>query len=64
MERLADGGYTISDQVDIQGEGTSDFIFARGWLLEIVDLQSGDYYFLSNGREVRPIQELLGGGRS
>lgn len=54
VQRLADGGYAISDQVDLAGEGTADFIFGRGWLLEIVDLKSGEYYFLSDGKEVRP----------
>jgi len=60
MQRLADGGYAISDQVDIPGKGTSDFIFAHGWLLEIVDLESGEYYFLSDGKEVRPDARCFG----
>lgn len=54
MRILDDGGYAISDQVDISGEGTTDFIFGRGWLLEIVELTSGDYHFISNDQEVRP----------
>jgi AraC-like DNA-binding protein len=54
MQVLEDGGYAISDRVDIPGEGTTDFIFARGWLLEIVELAGGEYYFLSDGREVHP----------
>ena len=60
MQRLADGAYAISDQVEVPGEGTTDFVFARGWLLEIVDLASGDYYFLSDGKEVRPVGRYFG----
>jgi AraC-like DNA-binding protein len=54
MKRLADGAYAIADEIVIEGEGSSHFIFARGWLLEIVELRGGDYYFHSDGGEVRP----------
>ena len=60
MQHLHDGGYSISDRLDIAGEGTTDFIFARGWLLEIIELTSGAYYFLSNGKEVRPAGKRFG----
>jgi AraC-like DNA-binding protein len=54
MNTLPDGGYSISDVVDLPGEGTTNFVFARGWLLEIVELTGGDYHFISDGRNVRP----------
>jgi AraC-like DNA-binding protein len=54
MKVLPGGGYCISDKVAVPGEGQTDFVFARGWLLEIVDLDDGEYYFLSDGHEVRP----------
>lgn len=54
MEILDDGGYAISDRLDIPGEGATDFIFGRGWLVEIVELTSGDYFFYRDGDEVRP----------
>ena len=57
---LDDGGYAISDQVNIPGEGTTDFIFARGWLVEIVNLASGEYFFISDGTEVRPGRSCFG----
>jgi AraC-like DNA-binding protein len=60
MQILEDGGYAISDRIDIPGEGTSDFVFGRGWLLEIVELASGDYYFYSDGAEVRPPSSRFG----
>jgi AraC-like DNA-binding protein len=60
MQVLQDGGYTYNDQLAIDGEGTTDFVFARGWLLEVVDLEAGQYFFLSDGKEVRPAQNRFG----
>lgn len=54
MELLPDGSYSIEDEIAIDGEGVSPFIFGRGWLLEILDLNEGEFYFLSDGDEVRP----------
>lgn len=54
MQVLDDGGYAINDRISIPGEGVSDFVFGLGWLLEIVELSSGDYFFYSDGEEVRP----------
>jgi AraC-like DNA-binding protein len=60
MQVLNDGGYAISDQVNIPGEGTTDFIFGRGWLLELVEITSGEYFFISDGTEVRPGRRCFG----
>lgn len=60
MHVLEDGGYAISDHIDIPGEGATEFIFGRGWLLEIVELTSGEYYFLSDGEEVRSARNHFG----
>jgi AraC-like DNA-binding protein len=57
---LTDGGYAISDEIAIPGTGTSDFAFASGWLLEIVNVESGDYYFLRDGEAVRSITNRFG----
>ena len=54
MQVLGDGGYAISDRLKIDGEGASVFVFGRGWLLEIVEIERGEYYFYSDGRKVRP----------
>jgi len=59
-QRLADGGYAIADELRIPGEGTSNFVFGRGWLLEIVSLTDGEFYFYSDGREVRPVTSMFG----
>jgi AraC-like DNA-binding protein len=60
MQVLDDGGYAFSHDLDIPGEGSGDFCFARGWLLEIVDKMSGDYAFFSDGVLVRPSGRRFG----
>ena len=57
LGKLANGGYAISSEIDIPGEGATNFIFGRGWLLEIIELAEGEYSFFSDGREVRPASE-------
>ena len=60
MQVLDDGGYAISDRMKIPGEGVSDFVFGRGWLVEMIDVTSGDYFFYSDGDEVRPLGRRFG----
>jgi len=60
MDILPDGGYRINDEIDIPGEGFSNFVFGRGWLLEIIELSTGDYFFCSDGQEVRPDASRFG----
>lgn len=60
LTALTDCGYVISEDIDIPGAGTTDFAFARGWLLEIVNLRLGDYYFLRDGKAVRPVTNVFG----
>ena len=52
-QALPDGGYVIHDRFEIKGEGSSVFVFARGWLLEVVEIESGEYAFLSDDELVR-----------
>lgn len=54
MNVLPDGGYKIDDRLEISGGGDGYFVFGRGWLLEIINIDSGDYSFLSDGEIVRP----------
>ena len=60
MQFLTDGGFLITGRLDIPGEGSGDFVFGRGWLLEVVELTGGDYYFISDGREIRPRSKRFG----
>ena len=60
MRIVSDGVYAIRDDFEIPGEGTSEFMFAEGWLLEIVDIEAGDYWFVSDGEPVRPARNRFG----
>jgi AraC-like DNA-binding protein len=52
MKRLPDGTYAIGGDISIPGEGTSPFVVGVGWLLEIIELGSGKYFFFCDGKEV------------
>ncbi len=54
MQLLADGAYSISDDISIPGEGVSTFVFCAGWLLELIEIESGEFYFFRDGEDVRP----------
>lgn len=60
MQLLADGAYSISDEVSIPGEGVSTFVFCAGWLLEIIEIESGEFYFFRGDEEVRPRGKRFG----
>jgi AraC-like DNA-binding protein len=54
MQILPDGSYTIDDTIAIDGEGTAPFVFCRGWLLEIVKVESDQFCFYRASKKVRP----------
>jgi AraC-like DNA-binding protein len=54
MNVLGNGAYSIADEINIEAEGASPFVFGRGWLLEIIEVTSGEYYFVSGDKEIRP----------
>jgi AraC-like DNA-binding protein len=60
MQANPDGSFSISDSVDIKGEGCSFFVFGAAWLLEILDLTGGEFFFLSNGEPIRPAGRRFG----
>ena len=54
MQILSDGSYTIEDEVAIEGTGDSTMVFGRGWLLEVLDIESGEFYFYRDSEPARP----------
>ena len=54
MRILPDGSYTIDDAISIKGEGTSPFVFCRGWLLEVIEVESGEFCFYHDSKKVGP----------
>lgn len=60
MELLQDGSFSFSDQIEIAGRGRSFFVFGAAWLMEILELSEGEFFFESDGREVRPFGRRFG----
>lgn len=58
MQAQPDGTFSFNDRIDIRGDGASFFVFGEAWLLEILDLTSGEFFFFCDGEEVRPRQRL------
>lgn len=54
MHLLDDGGYAIDDRMEIPGEGSDYFVFTNGWLLELIEVEEGEFHFISERNEVRP----------
>lgn len=54
MVSLTDGSYAIEDELEIKGEGASPFVIGAGWLLEILELESGEFYFLRGEEKIIP----------
>ena len=53
MQILSDGSYAIEDEVTIEGTGDWPMVFGRGWLLELLDIESGEFYFYRDSEPVR-----------
>lgn len=60
MKPLPDGAYAIGDEIAVPGEGALPFVIGAGWLLEIVELSAGEYFFFRDGEEVRPAGARFG----
>ncbi|MBI3651865.1 MAG: helix-turn-helix transcriptional regulator [Acidobacteria bacterium] len=54
MALTAEGAFLIDDVLALNGSGNYTFVTCTAWLLELFELQSGDFYFLSGGKAVRP----------
>jgi AraC-like DNA-binding protein len=53
MQVLSDGSYAIEDEVAIEGTGDSTMVFGRGWLLELLNIESGEFFFYRDSEPVR-----------
>src|SRR5688572_10670249 len=60
MQTNSDGSYSISDVVSIDGTGESPFVFGRGWLLEILTIEAGDFYFYRDSQKIEPRSNRFG----
>ena len=60
MRAVEQETYFIDDELSIDGEGASPFVFCSGWLLEIIEIESGEFYFISDGEPVKPKSKHFG----
>lgn len=60
MERRPDGSFSFSDPIEIGGEGRSFFVFGAAWLMEILELGSGEFFFESDGKDIKPEGKRFG----
>ena len=60
MKILSDGSYAIDDVVSIENAGTTPFVFGRGWLLEILEIESGEFYFFRDAEKIVPGNRRFG----
>lgn len=60
MQFLSDGSYAIEDEVSIEGEGISPFVFCAGWLLEIIEIDSGEFYFYRDSQKIASATRRFG----
>lgn len=57
---LPDGTYLFRDHLKINAIVAATVVTCTGWLLEMVQLKSGDLYFLRGKEEVRPTGKYFG----
>jgi AraC-like DNA-binding protein len=60
MKMLSDGACVFRNELDIEGEGTAPFAVGSAWLVEIIEMRSGEFYFVSGDRNVRPVGKRWG----
>jgi AraC-like DNA-binding protein len=57
---LPDGAYFFQDDLDSSGVFSAKIVTGAGWLLEIVELEAGEIFFVCGGREIRPDSNRIG----
>ena len=60
MELLPDGAFLIEDVLEIKGEGAMTFVMYDAWMIEMFELERGEFYFLRGGEPVRPNGKRFG----
>jgi AraC-like DNA-binding protein len=59
-ELLPDGAYLFEDELKAEGLLTGKVITCAAWLLELYELRSGEIFFISGTREIRPHSQCFG----
>lgn len=59
-ENLPGGLYFFEDELDGNNVFQANIITCAGWLLELIDLESGEIFFQTGAKEIRPNAKRLG----
>ncbi len=60
MEVAPDGSFLIEDRLEIEGSGAMTYVMCDHWLVEIVELEAGEYGFIRGDEQVRPRGKCFG----
>ena len=60
MELLPDGAWLFEDILEIKGSGAKTFVMCDAWLLEFLELESGEFSYVRSGENVRPNAKRFG----
>jgi AraC-like DNA-binding protein len=59
-ELLPDGTYLFEDELEVGGVVTTTIITCAAWLLELYELRTGDLFFISGQKHIRPKTKRFG----
>jgi AraC-like DNA-binding protein len=60
MELLPDGAFLIEDVLEIKGSGAMTFVMCDAWMIQLFELETGEFYFDRGGEFVRPKGKRFG----
>lgn len=60
MELSSSGAFLIEDVLEIKGTGAMTFVMCDAWLLELFELEAGQYFFMRGAERVRPQTRRFG----
>jgi AraC-like DNA-binding protein len=60
MELSLSGAFLIEDVVEIKGAGAMTFVMCDAWLLELFELEAGQYFFMRGAESIRPQTKRFG----
>lgn len=54
MEVSTGGAFVIEDVLEFKGSGAMTFVMCEAWLIQLFELETGEYSFIRGGESVRP----------
>ena len=60
MELSESGAFLIEDVLEIRGSGAMTFVMCDAWLIELFELEAGEFSFMRGGECIRPKTKRFG----